>query len=58
VPSAELRAGRFLAAVERVLGLRVPPPPDLGGAARCARRVLEALEGSPQGTVAPRRPSG
>jgi hypothetical protein len=43
VPSAELRAGRFLEAVERVLALPVPPPPDLGGADRAAARLLEIL---------------
>jgi L-arabinokinase len=58
VPSAELRAGRFLAAVERVLRMPVPPPPDLGGAARCAERVLEALGRAPRAAVAPRRPPG
>jgi hypothetical protein len=43
VPSAELRAGRFLEAVEQVMALPLPPPPDLGGAARAAERVLEVL---------------
>jgi hypothetical protein len=43
VPSPELRAGRFLEAVEQVMALPLPPPPDLGGAARAAERVLEVL---------------
>jgi hypothetical protein len=43
VPSADLRAGRFLGAVERVLALPRPPAPDLGGAARAAERILEVV---------------
>lgn len=43
VPSADLRAGRYLEAVRRVLTLPVPPPPDLGGAGRAADRILAAV---------------
>jgi len=40
VSNADLRAGRLADPVRRVLGLPVPPPPDLDGAARAAERVL------------------
>jgi L-arabinokinase len=43
LPSAELRQGRIAGAVRRALSLPRPPPPDLGGAARAAERVLSAL---------------
>jgi hypothetical protein len=41
VPSADVRAGRVGDAVRAALAIPVPPPPDLGGAARAADRVLE-----------------
>jgi L-arabinokinase len=43
VPSSALREGRIREPVHRALSLPVPPPPDLGGADRAARRVLEFL---------------
>jgi hypothetical protein len=43
VSGAEVRAGRVGAAVRRVLELPMPAPPPLDGAARAARRVLEAI---------------
>jgi hypothetical protein len=43
LPSAELRAGRLRAAVRQALEAPMPPRPDLEGADRAARRVLELL---------------
>jgi L-arabinokinase len=43
VSNDDLRAGRLADPIERVLSAPVPPPPDLGGAARAAARVLERL---------------
>jgi hypothetical protein len=43
VPNDALRAGRIAGAIRRVLARPMPPPPDLGGAARAAARVLEVL---------------
>lgn len=43
LPSAELRGGRLRSAVHRALSLPMPPPPDLGGADRAARRLVERL---------------
>ena len=43
VGNRELLAGRLAEPVRRALALPVPPPPDLGGAARAAARVLEAV---------------
>jgi hypothetical protein len=43
LPSAELREGRIREPVRRALSLPIPPPPDLGGGDRAARRVLELL---------------
>ncbi|MGC3999058.1 MAG: hypothetical protein QM767_17095 [Anaeromyxobacter sp.] len=43
VPNAELRAGRIAEPIRRALELPVPPPPELGGAERAARRVLDLL---------------
>ena len=43
VGNRELLAGRLAGPVRRALALPVPPPPDLGGAARAAARVLEAV---------------
>jgi hypothetical protein len=43
LPMAELRAGRLRAAVHRALALPPVAPPDLGGAERAARRILELL---------------
>jgi L-arabinokinase len=40
VPNEDLLAGRLAVPVRRALALPVPPPPDLGGAARAAERVL------------------
>ena len=44
LPNAELRAGRLRSAVQRALAAPMPPAPDLGGAGRAARRVLELLD--------------
>ena len=41
VPRAELLAGRLAGPVRRALAMPVPPPPDLGGAARAAERILD-----------------
>ncbi len=43
VSNDEVRAGRLRTAVHRALALPPVPPPDLGGAARAARRVVELL---------------
>lgn len=43
IGNEDLRAGRIAGPVLRVLELPMPPPPDMGGAERAARRVLEAL---------------
>ncbi len=43
VSNADLRAGRIAEAVGRALTLPQPEPPDLGGAARAAARLLETL---------------
>jgi L-arabinokinase len=43
VGNRELLAGRLAGPVRRALALPLPPPPDLGGAARAAERVLEAI---------------
>jgi len=43
VGNEELRAGRIAGPILRVLELPMPPPPDMGGARRAARRVLEVL---------------
>lgn len=43
VAREDLRAGRIAGPVRRVLGLPTPPPPDLGGAARAAARILDLL---------------
>lgn len=43
VTNAALQAGDLAGAVERVLALPMPGPPDFGGAARAAERILEAL---------------
>jgi L-arabinokinase len=43
VGNRELLAGRLAGPVRRALALPVPSPPDLGGAARAATRVLEAM---------------
>jgi hypothetical protein len=40
VPNDDLRAGHIADAIRRVLQRPMPPPPDLGGAARAAERVL------------------
>ena len=43
LPNAELRSGRLRAAVHRALAAPMPPRPDLNGAERAARRVVELL---------------
>jgi hypothetical protein len=43
VASADVRAGRIRSAVHRALALPMPPRPDLGGAERAARRLLELM---------------
>ena len=43
VSNEDLLAGRVGDAVRRALAHPMPPPPELDGAARAARRVLEAL---------------
>jgi L-arabinokinase len=43
VSNEDLRAGRVAGAIERVLALPTPPPPDLGAAGRAAQRVLDHL---------------
>ncbi len=43
VASDALRAGRIAEPVRRVLAQPMPPPPDLGGAARAAERVLRMI---------------
>ncbi|MFL5262334.1 MAG: hypothetical protein ACJ79L_08025 [Anaeromyxobacteraceae bacterium] len=43
VANDALRAGRITGAIRSVLGRPMPPPPDLGGAARAAERVLAVL---------------
>jgi hypothetical protein len=43
VSNADLLAGRLEAPLGRVLARPVPPPPDLGGAARGATRILGIL---------------
>ncbi len=43
VASAEVRAGRIRSAVHRALSSPMPPRPDLGGAERAARRLLELV---------------
>ena len=43
LPSRELRAGRLRAAVHHVLSLPMPERPDLDGAGRAARRILDLL---------------
>jgi hypothetical protein len=42
VSNADLLAGRIGAVLDDVLAAPFPPPPDLGGAERAARRLLEA----------------
>jgi L-arabinokinase len=41
VGNRDLERGRVALAIEDVLGRTVPPPPDLGGAERAARRLLD-----------------
>ena len=41
--SADVRSGRLRSAIHRALSLPMPPRPDLGGAERAARRLLELL---------------
>jgi hypothetical protein len=43
VSNDDLRAGRLEEPIRRVLTMEKPPPPDLGGAARAAERILEVL---------------
>ncbi|HEX9050529.1 MAG TPA: hypothetical protein VF841_08365 [Anaeromyxobacter sp.] len=43
VSNADLAAGRLAEPLARVLAMPVPPPPDLGGAARAAERILAAI---------------
>lgn len=43
VSNGDLRAGRVLEPIRRVLARPVPPPPDLGGAGRAAERILGFL---------------
>jgi L-arabinokinase len=45
VSNAEVRAGRLRDPVHRALELPAVTPPELGGAERAARRVVELLEG-------------
>lgn len=45
VSNDDLLAGRLAGPLRRVLDRPVPPRPDLGGAARGARRLLEVLRG-------------
>jgi len=46
VSNEDLGAGRIRGAVEAVLGREVPAPPDIGGAARAAARILALMDGS------------
>ncbi len=43
VPVEDLRAGRILDPIRRVLALPMPPPPDLAGAQRAAEHILGLL---------------
>jgi L-arabinokinase len=43
VSQADLRQGRLREPLQRVLGLPLPDPPDLGGARRAAVRLLERV---------------
>ena len=43
LPGADLRAGRIAPAVRAALALPMPPPPDVGGAAVAATRILERI---------------
>jgi L-arabinokinase len=43
VENGDLRLGRIAEPIHRVLAQPMPPPRDLGGAARAAARVLDAL---------------
>jgi L-arabinokinase len=45
VSNDDVRAGRLEEPVRRVLAMETPPPPDLGGAARAAERILGVLRG-------------
>ncbi len=47
VSNEDLRAGKLRSALQDVLALPFPPPPDLSGAAVAARRVLEVAAGGP-----------
>ena len=44
VSNSDLAEGRLKEPLEAVVGRGVPAPPDLGGADRAARRLLEILE--------------
>jgi hypothetical protein len=43
VSNEDLRAGRLLEPIRRVLARAPPPPPELGGARRAAERTLAIL---------------
>jgi len=45
VSNADLLAGRIEDPVRRVLGMAVPPTPDLDGASRAGRRLIEIYRG-------------